>query len=440
MSRLFFQVLICAFLLSNWSCSDDTELGYDVLIDEELELITRDDFALPVRQLGPQPIDIPYFVTNNISLRLIPSRHSIGTLDDPRFGKFSSSFYVRPIPGFVPPPEPEGTIFDSALLLLKIDTATIYGNDRAFFDLKVFDVTEPLTDIDSSSTDRTYSFDPVAVGERLRLIPTELDTVRLPNITTVDTTEFTDVVSIKLNSRYANRLYSENQNLTDVLNGFYVEALSGNTIMQMDLADEASALVFFYKDTLDVSRVYPFSYDLFRPLVFDYDISGSQLEQALNDPVDNDFLYVQGHAGSAIEVDISDLKSVEDPFVNFASIEFFVDISQLANLDMFPLTPALDLYKINDSGNLEEIFDLSYGQLIGQVGGVFDGQLEEVEEGIYRYELNITTHVKEFLKDSETPLLYLTVRDRVDTPNNVIIYGPNHPMYRAKLKLTYTKT
>ena len=440
MKKIFFFILGLAVVSLFWSCSDDTEVGYGVLADEELELAFRDDFDLKLRQLGPSPFSVPFVASNDIPLRRIPSRHSIGTLEDPRFGKFASSFYVRPIPGFIGPPEPEGATFDSLLFLLRIDTTTYYGNPNSFFNIDVFEVTEQLDGLDSSFTNRQYTTNAEPVGSVSRIIPANLDTVRLPSINTVDTTLFTDVISIKLNSRYANRLFSENQTLVDVLEGFYVQGSSSNTLLQFDLSDPASSLVFFYKDTSNISRVYPFSFGGFRPLLFEYDISGSNMEAAIDQTLIDDRYYIQGHAGGMLEIDLSDLRSVDDPFVNFVSLEFYVDIGLVSSQSMFPFPPALDLYIMNDNGELQEIFDLNYGQTIGQVGGVFDGVLEEVEEDIFRYEMNITTHVKRFLKDVESPLIYLTVRDRVDTPNNVIVYGPNHPTYRARLKLTYTKT
>lgn len=85
--------------------------------------------------------------------------------------------------------------------------------------------------------------------------------------------------------------------------------------------------------------------------------------------------------------------------------------------------------------------DLSIGQTTGQTLGVFNGSLDiDNQAEIVKYEMNITNHIKEIFEGNQSSKIYLTVRDRVQNPNSVVIFGPNHPTFPAKLKLTYTKS
>jgi len=113
----------------------------------------------------------------------------------------------------------------------------------------------------------------------------------------------------------------------------------------------------------------------------------------------------------------------------------FIDTSLFA----WPL--ALDILTREEDGSFRQVIDLELGNTTGTLDGVFEGGLViDAEENIARYEMNITTHLKEVLKGTNTPILYLTVRNRVQNPNSLIIFGPDHPTYPARLKLTYTKS
>lgn len=418
------------------SCADDTEVGYGLLGEEDLELRFSDDFNLPTRHIGPRPVEA-----------LNGSFHSLGTLNDPRFGKMTASFYVRPfLSSFSPPPEFGGGTFDSVILALQIDTSRIYGDPDALFDVSVFSLTESIDILDSTTSDQVFTTEFEPVGTLPKLVPSQLDSLPLTNELR-DTVFFQNVITIKLNGRFGSRIFTDTANnktssgFASLLDGFLIRAESNNALVQVDLNSPVSGMIFYYRDSSDVSRIYPYEFSRNRPLNFEYDLAGSVISDLIESNDDDEFIYLQGHAGTMIEFDISDLTKIDEPFVNFATLEVVAQRQGFIDTSKFALPPALDFLKLNEDGIFEDVIDLSLGKSIGQVQGFFDGEIDiDIDEEVVRYEMNITTYIKEFLKGAEESKIYLTVRNRVDNPNNVILYGSNHPTYRPRLNLTYTKS
>jgi len=108
----------------------------------------------------------------------------------------------------------------------------------------------------------------------------------------------------------------------------------------------------------------------------------------------------------------------------------------------FALPDGLDLFVRNEDDNLVPILDLEIAVNAGQIGGIFNGFREtRISDDVIRYQMNITNYIKELFAGSEDrTTLYLIIRNRVETPNNVILYGPDHPDFPATLRLTYTNS
>jgi len=428
-------------LLGISSCADDTEVGSGLLGNNDLEVIFLDDFDLALRQLGPSPLP-------QIGLGLpFEQRHSLGSVENPEFGTLSASFHIRPqLPNNSIAPNFENATLDSVALILKVDTTLFYGDPRSFHNISVFNLEETYINSDTISTDRLLTRSLVPIGESERVVLSELDSIPLLGPTGL-TTFFSDALSITLNRRFGANIFQDNERnnnqegIAELINGFYVASESGNAIAQFDLNDEVSSLLFFYKDSLGFDRNFPYRLGSYHPAFFEYDISGSNLDQALQDDSADDRFFLQGHAGATIEIDISDVLTVEDPFINLVTLEFFVDQKSLIDSTRFNYPVEVDLSTVSSNGLLTPVVDLSIGQELGQTFGIFNGSLSiDNQAEIVRYEMNITNHVKDVFRGLQSPILYLTVRDRVQNPNSVVLFGPNHPTFPTKLKLTYTKS
>ncbi len=441
MKKVAFYALALLSLLGLGSCADDTEVGSGLLGSEDLEVVFVDDFDLVVTQLGPSSI---IQIGDNL---LLNQRHSLGSVDSREFGKMTSSFYIRPqLPANSIVPNFSKATLDSVAVVLKVDTSRFYGNPRALHDISIYSLEEPYNVEDTVRTDQVLSRLATPVGTKERIVLSELDSLLLLN-TIGDTTYFQDAVSITLARRFGADIFQDNERngtqegIEELINGFYVESTSGNSLAQFNLSDEVSSLVFFYKDSVGLNRNFPYRLGTYNPANFSYDISGSNLDLGIQDNGADDRFFLQGHAGATIEIDIADVLKLEEPFINFVTLEFFVDQKSLIDSTIFDYPVNVNLSTINEDGIQIPVVDLSIGQTTGQTLGVFNGSLDiDNQAEIVKYEMNITNHIKEIFEGNQSSKIYLTVRDRVQNPNSVVIFGPNHPTFPAKLKLTYTKS
>ena len=178
-----------------------------------------------------------------------------------------------------------------------------------------------------------------------------------------------------------------------------------------------------------------------RPLHFVVDQSGTAVEQAI-DVVseDTDPLYVQGLSGVNVSFDLSDLFKLDDPFVNYAELEVFIAEQSFEDTITYPIPERLTIQKINSAGQLEEIADVRNARLNNQVNNFFGGGFSEGESGnTLSYRMNITSHVKRIFRGEESSTIILSIFDKVENANRVLLNGPSHPDFPAKLKLTYTE-
>lgn len=421
------------------SCADDTEVGFGLLNSEDLEVVFEDDFNIQMRHIEPTPIkqfNLPSTVSGYL--------HSLGTLENEYFGKSTAEFYVIPAVLGIVPDFTFGTL-DSAFLALKVDPSQFYGDPEGVFDIEVYELSESMGLIDSVLTNRSFTSNPEPLGVLSRFVPADLDSI-LTYDTRGDSLYATDVVSIPLNRRFAAGIFIDTANNTStgglslLTNGFVVRATSNNSLLRVDLNNEVSSLLFYYQDSSGVTRNYPYRFGFPRPMNVRYDLESSQLQSALDNDVNSELFFLQGHGGATVEIDVSDVLKVADPFVNHAGLQLFAEREGIVDTSEFALPESLDLYKKNEDGSFEFITDLEIASTSG-LTSVFDGNIDlDNPNMIISYEMNITSYIKELFDGEESSKLYLRVRNRVQTPNALIFYGPDHPTHPIKLKLTYTKS
>ncbi len=420
------------------SCGDETEVGSGLLSSDDLEIVEETDFDIRITHLPPTPIDQP--ITNFIR------RHSLGTLDGPLFGQLSAAFYGRPIVALAP--VFEGGTLDSVALALRIDSLRTYGSSNAQHNIEVFHLTEPIDNVDSIRTDEILAFDPEPIGRLDRLNPDDLDSFAVLDVFTRDSIFIDGLIRVPIDLEFGQAIFDDNLNNGDpigfmsLVNGFLVTSTSNNSLLQLDLADLNSALLFFYRDSLGTPRNFTYPFGSEAPVFFEYDITGSLMESVIADSNNQSTFFLQGHTGTILEIDISDLLRERDRFVNLATLEFYVNQDITFDTSRFALPEGLDLFVRNDDDNLVPILDLEIAINTGQIGGIFNGfRQTRIDDNTVKYQLNITNFVKELFRGVEDrTTLYLIIRNRVETPNNVILYGPDHPDFPATLRLTYTNS
>ena len=67
------------------------------------------------------------------------------------------------------------------------------------------------------------------------------------------------------------------------------------------------------------------------------------------------------------------------------------------------------------------------------------GGFPVTENGVRKYKMNITQHLQKVLTGAEGTQLYLAPHFQYTKAGRVVLYGPKHSKYRAKVNLIFTK-
>ena len=149
---------------------------------------------------------------------------------------------------------------------------------------------------------------------------------------------------------------------------------------------------------------------------------------------------MQGLSGPNIEIEIPYTSTLRDQtIINKAALVFTI----ASNVDdpNFPPIDQIILTQRNDNGTLVVISDV-FLSLSRDDLSLFGGQVEETMtasgEMVRTYTLNISSHFQEMVEGRVDNTLVLRVFPKQERGSRVILYGPNHSRYPAKLNLTYT--
>jgi hypothetical protein len=438
-----FSLIITALLLLA-SCEDATDVGSGLLGSEDLNLVQSDEFEI-VAKTVESPLLTTYTMTNYTVLT-----HLLGQLDDPVFGKSEASFYteVRRLSSNGTPLY-AGGIVDSLVLTLELSEAGIYGDTLGTHTLEVFRLSERIIN-DSTDSDIEYAYDPTPIGRLEGFKLSDADSVQIYDPEQNDTMTVSGAIRIRLSGRLAGQIIVDSLAATsdaafvNLLNGLYIRSTTENSVFGINLSGSTrnNVLTMYYRDVENMPRSYSYLVTGPRPIRFKQDYTGSQLSSTLDVPVTPDgLLYIQGMQGVNTLLDLSDVKKIKDEFINYAELEVTVDATSLADTTLYPIADQLSILVNDSSGKLREIVDVLNGRgNAGQLTRFFGGNLKyNVDNDTYTYTMNVTTYIKEMLKDRVESSIYLSIFNKVEVPQRVVIYGPDHPTHPIKLRITYTK-
>ena len=426
------------------SCGDTTQVGSGLLEDQDLEILFEDDFLIEAKTILTEPTVTFTSLNNPIE------SHLVGELNDPQFGRSTASFYFQMRYFNTILPDYSSADLDSAVLMLQIDTTVLYGSRNDNLTFEVFRLKDNIVDIDTITSDDSFLIDasPIGVlqdygpGSRREFAffdPVFRSTIRLDN-----------VIRIPIDNAFAQELLDtpiEEDMAADQLledfSGFFIRASSeGSSMMAFDLSGTSENSIFslYYTPADTISTVFNYLLGFDRPVQFSHDITGTDVSEVLNSVAGpDDLLYVQGMNGPDVEIDLSDLFRINDNIIlNHAELEVTVAIEAIGDTSLYPISPALGLYKFNDAGVYVPVDDLEIASRTGAREILFDGTVLN-ESSEFTYTMNFSSHAKDILNGIENTKVYLSVFNKGDNPSRTILYGPQAPLNPLKLRVTYTK-
>ncbi|TVR89125.1 MAG: DUF4270 family protein [Saprospirales bacterium] len=226
--------------------------------------------------------------------------------------------------------------------------------------------------------------------------------------------------------------------------GLYLQQTMGDrSIAAFDLNSVSTALTVYYQadGQESIKRYLPIQDLTLRAPIYTHDYQGSNLENSIGQWQDS-MVAVQGLSGLGTQLEISGMEELQGTLINNARLRMVLDdrFSEENNA-LFPEIQALAMRSVEEDGSIPFITDLIVEQQTN-ISINFGGRLIQDEvagDTVSVYEMNITTHLQEALKNGSKTTLLVTPRSRLGLPGNSMIYGPGHPDYPVELKVIFTK-
>jgi len=445
---LAYAFVISIFLLS--ACNEGTIIGNGLLENEAVGIEFEDDFALRGRTvLGDSIVTYRTNVTNQT--------HLLGEIDDPIFGKSSSSIYTNIGLGTSLPAFASATI-DSVVLELEYDSLGFYGDRDVTHNIEVFRLSESYVRRDTIYSDVVLDAEMTPLGSR-SLVPDIMgDSVRFQvRVTDADSFIYLSPrINIRLDDAYGQEILDNPSALVDddaliaTYNGLYIRSTTdGSSMIGLNFVKSGSVgsiipkLAIYYTQGGNKLKYNFFLRDeTFSSFMMD--AGSSEVGNAINSfDSGEEFVYSQAMAGVNGEIHLPDLSELRGDIINSAQLVLTVSDP---DDDSYPASQQFLLSRDNDDGDgrilIEDI--TKNGTVALSTGlGLLDGQLREVTsetgESISTVTFYITDFVRNVIEDGDfTRKLIITPIGRAESPRRTIFFGADHPVYPAKLKIAYT--
>ena len=444
--------VLAGLIFIAFSCTKPALIGSDFLEDEKASLMFRDSFDL---SFYTEATDSVIVHSSNVTKQL--STYLCGSVQDPVFGTYTASIYAQPLlPGVAT--TLKGSTLDSVVLQLRYDTFGLYGRLDEPVTLEVYRMAENPSFSDEFYSNDTFSILPELLGT-LTFVPKPYDSVIIMKPT--DTFKVAPVLRIPLSVALMNDLLAqdssvfENQtNFLDYFNGLHIKMTSGNnTMLGFNLLSSLTGMTFYYDKTTtqNLEITFIITSGSVKTVHMTHDYTGSVVADALTEDPDNDYTYIQGMSGVTSWMRLGDIDQLENTIINQAQMEIFASFPPGGVDSLYPPCPytitqdKTDSTLVNSedvaialsltgSSSTTENFNLIYG-----------GKVSEADPGppvVYRYNMNVTNQIKAIIADTtggnQKNIIYFNPFGKGNIPNRAIIFGPNHPTYAPRLRVTYT--
>lgn len=459
--------LIMMFLLVTTSCNDSSLIGAEVVDPDRADVEFTDTLTLKATTIEGDPVE----TYNSLSLL---GNYLCGTFDDPILGKSKAIINTQIRLSGIPDSatfagiSEEITVLDSVVFVLEYDTANFFGFSNTIQDVSISLLDEDMDNNETYTSDRSFAaastplfskvVNPSQFDTTFAQINLSGDTVYAPQLRIsleqgdplLNDPLFTDYLFPSSSSVDPLQYYQNDTFLLQVLKGFQIEVNEGtstpNLMMSFNLSSPISGMYLYYSTPND-TLFYRFSVNssAARMVNFTHDYNNPNVNSFIDDTnLGDSLVFLQGMSGLNAKFSIPYARDLNNVIVNQAQLELTVatilpDDNSTYYLD--PITQLL-LSKKDEDGDFVIISDLEAALSLGNITGVFGGDLTE-ENGnnvvLQKYTMNISDHLQDIIDGVESSdEIFVTALAKAQNAQRVILFGPGHSTYPAKLNLTYT--
>jgi len=355
----------------------------------------------------------------------------IGKLEDPRFGKSIASFYSQfrlTTTSFTPG---ANAVLDSAVLVLKVENA--FGPLNNAINFEVYRLTEALALTNTYNSDAVLTTAAALLGGLSGFVYNDESTIRIPlNFTFGD----------ELFNLFGTSTTAANDDFLAYLNGLYVtldQNSGGDGLIDIDII--ASSINLYFRSDAATDSLYTFAIDesSLRVNQFLTDLSGSEVENALNDGTNDDQnLLLGGLQVSKGSIIVPDLSVLQGAIINSATLTFYqADYGNALNTDY--ALPEFLLLTGSKTSDTIVYFLSDYSTSNPTAYGGTPKLVSINGMPTFEYSYNIPLFIQR-LVNQETEITSLNIEVlNYNNGNRVKLGGGNHPDYPIRLEILYTK-
>jgi Domain of unknown function (DUF4270) len=471
----FVGLAVCLTITA--SCNKTSLIGSELFENDKLNLTFTD--TLSINALNDAPAPVLMHIKNIVGYDNLP----IGNMPDAYFGTLQSTIYAQfglqnvTAPTF---PSLDSAKIDSIRFIMPYYASGTYGDTTATQKFSVYRLTDELKK-DTIYSNQTFANNATPLGS-LTFKPTPATVTQrvhfaLPGATKNDT--FMDIphISIPLDINFGKDIMRlSTTQLADTafqmwLKGIVIKAETpANCMLSFNMSPTGTAptgqekrvagiYVYFRKNATDTARqVYTF-YTSGQPRYANYknDYQNGKIKDFVNNPKKADSLvFLQSLGGSVTRLEFPFLKNMGNIVINKAELEFTINddadtkvfppieqlvlltsAAQIPNGNIANLSGTLSLIPTNARA-IDDVKQAGYSVTSFVTIPDFGG-FPVTENGVRKYKMNITQQLQKILTGSEGTQLYLAPHFQYTKAGRVVLYGPKHAKYRAKVNLIFTK-
>lgn len=429
------------------SCSKPSLVGSELLEDELTEVVFTDTLDLNFTA-GLGDSVLAYSTGQPLNSLLC------GKLDDPIFGESSSEIFTQfrifnNAVGLIGSTIDE----DDVTLRLRYDTSSVFGHLDEEVTIEVFEMLERPMFEEFYFTDHVFQTTMNPIGSAT-FVPKIRDSVeveiagemrKLPPHAAIPITDF----------GFRERMFNADtailtgiDTFQTVFKGLNIRMTSAsNTMLAFLLSSGGTSLQVEYTPVDGVERLYEFLIDPVldvKTVHFEHDYTGSFVEPYIgNTALGEDLLFVQSMQGLDSRMEVTGLDNLGNILINHAEIIVY-EASLPEDTDTVfsknPLSQIVSRIPL-ESGRLVSSRDVNFSLALGSLGR-FGGAYNAPEEGNNApgsYVMNTTAQLQAIAKGEVENAIYLSAYLKASQAQRVVLYGPGHEEYPARLRVTYTK-
>ena len=444
-SRFF--ILLAVFILYTFSCTKPALIGSDFLEDEKALLQFKDSFDLTLYTVKTDSVIVH---SDNTSRQL--NTYLIGEVHDPIFGKYTAEIYAQPLlPGIAT--ALKGSTLDSVVLTLRYDTLGTYGTIQDPVTIEVYRMMENPAFNEDYYSNGQFLTNTDLLGS-LTFTPRPKDSVTLNGADTIvlaphirislDTVKMGDLL------KQDTSVFENQDSFLNYFNGLYIKMTGAtNTMLGINLLSSVTGLTYYYDKgaSTDLQFKFVITAGSVKAVHMVHDYTGSIVGAALAPEPEGDFAYIQGMSGVATYMRVEGLDVIGDAIINQAEIELFCTFPDGDMGSLYPLPPYVITQEKTDTSliNSEDVAIAlaltGSSSTTESFNAIFGGKVDSLDSGppvVYRYKMNVTNQFKDIFEGNQENIIYFNPFGKGNIPNRAVIFGPNHPTYAPRLRVTYT--